>query len=96
MASLKEHTDEQLNYHRICFVTTDILAGLREIFKQEWGKLYKSTKGEWKDEPRNGMDFYNEESLRNKKKKRSSSGHYKKRKQRGMGLYNAFLRYPFL
>ena len=63
MASLKEHTDEQLNYHRICFVTTDILAGLREIFKQEWGKLYKSTKGEWKDEPRNGMDFYNEESL---------------------------------
>ena len=68
MASLKEHTDEQLNYHRICFVTTDILAGLREIFKQEWGKLYKSTKGEWKDEPRNGMDFYNGESPRNQKR----------------------------
>ena len=69
MASLNEHTYEQLNYYRIFFVTTDILAeGLREIFKQEWDKLYKSTKGEWKDEPRNGMDFYNEESLRNTKR----------------------------
>ena len=69
MASLKEYTDEQLNYYRICYVTTDILAeGLREIFKQEWDKLYKTTKGEWKDEPRNGMDFYNEESPRNKKR----------------------------
>ena len=66
MASLNEYTDEQLNYYRICCVTTDILAeGLREIFKQEWDKLYKSTKGEWKDEPRNGMDFYNGESPRN-------------------------------
>ena len=69
MASSNEYTDEQLNYYRICHVTTDILAeGLREIFKQEWDKLYKSTKGEWKDEPRNGMDFYNGESPRNQKR----------------------------
>ena len=69
MASLNEYTDEQLNYYRICCVTTDILAeGLREIFKQEWDKLYKTTKGEWKDEPRNGMDFYNGESPRNQKR----------------------------
>ena len=69
MTSLNEYTDEQLNYYRICCVTTDILAeGLREIFKQEWDKLYKSTKGEWKDEPRNGMDFYNGESPRNQKR----------------------------
>ena len=69
MASLKEYTDEQLNYYRICYVTTDILAeGLRVIFKQEWDKLYKTTKGEWKDEPRNGMDFYNGESPRNQKR----------------------------
>ena len=69
MASLNEYTDEQLNYYRICYVTTDILAeGLREIFKQEWDKLYKTTKGEWKDEPRNGMDFYNGESPRNQKR----------------------------
>ena len=69
MASLNEYTDEQLNYYRICCVTTDILAeGLREIFKQEWDKLYKTTTGEWKDEPRNGMDFYNRESPRNQKR----------------------------
>ena len=69
MASSNEYTDEQLNYYRICYVTTDILAeGLREIFKQEWDKLYKSTKGEWKDEPRNGMDFYNGESPRNQRR----------------------------
>ncbi|XP_073259131.1 uncharacterized protein [Porites lutea] len=69
MASSQEFTDEQLNYYRICYLTTDILAeGLREIFKQEWDKLYKSAKGEWKDEPRNGMDFYNGESPRNKKR----------------------------
>ena len=69
MASSKEYTDEQLNYYRICYLTTDILAeGLRQIFKQEWDKLYKSTKGEWKDEPRNGMDFYNGESPRNHKR----------------------------
>ena len=69
MASSQEYTDEQLNYYRICYLTTDILAqGLREIFKQEWDKLYKSTKGEWKDEPRNGMDFNKGESSRNKKK----------------------------
>ena len=69
MASSQEYTDEQLNYYRICYLTTDILAeGLREIFKQEWDKLYKSTKGEWKDEPRNGIDFCKGESSRNKKK----------------------------
>ena len=69
MTSLNEYTDEQLNYYRICCVTTYILAeGLREIFKQEWDKLYKTTKGEWKDEPRNGMDFYNGESPRNQKR----------------------------
>ena len=69
MASLNEYTDEQLNYYRICYLTTDVLAeGLREIFAQEWDKLYKSTKGEWKDKLRNGIDFYNGESPRNKKR----------------------------
>ena len=69
MALLKEYTKEQLNYFRICYATTDILAeGLREIFKQEWDKQHKLTKGEWKDEPRNGMDFYNGESARNQRR----------------------------
>ncbi len=64
-----EYTEEQLNYYRICYVTTDILTeGLRTIFKQEWDNRYKTTLGEWKDEPRNGMDFYNGESPRNQKR----------------------------
>ncbi|KAL9959596.1 hypothetical protein ACROYT_G032931 [Oculina patagonica] len=62
-----EYTEEQLNYYRICYVTTDILTEeLRTIFKQEWDSRYKATKGEWKDESRNGMDFYNGESPKNK------------------------------
>ena len=68
MALSTEYTSEQ-NYSRIFHATTVILAeGLREIFKQEWDNQYKSTKGEWKDDPRNGMDFYNGESSRNRKR----------------------------
>ena len=62
-------TDEQMNYFRICFVVTDLLPeALREIFKREWDKLYKSTKGEWRNTPQNGMDFYNGEFPQNKKR----------------------------
>ena len=61
MASSKEYTDEHVNYYRICHLTTD-------IFKQEWYKLYQTTEGEWKDEPRNGIDFYNGESPRNQRR----------------------------
>ena len=69
MATATEYTADQLNYYRICFVTTDILAeGLRSIFKQEWDKRYKTTKGEWKDEPRNGKKFFNAESPRNQRR----------------------------
>ncbi len=69
MATATEYSADQLNYYRICFVTTDILAdGLRAIFKQVWDKRYIKTKGEWKDEPQNGMDFYNAESRRNQKR----------------------------
>ena len=69
MSISKGYSKEQLNYFRICYATTDILTeGLREIFKQEWDKQHKLTKGEWKDEPRNGMDFYNGESARNQRR----------------------------
>lgn len=69
MACAAEYNDEQLNYYRICYLTTDILAeGLRTIFKQEWDNRYKATKGEWKDEPWNGLDFYNGESPRNQRR----------------------------
>ena len=63
MATATKYTTEQLNYYRICYVATDILpGGLPSIFKQEWDNRYTATLGEWKDEPRNGMDFYNAES----------------------------------
>ena len=64
-----EYTNEQLNYFRVCYVTSDIIvASLREIFKQEWDNQYRSTKGEWKDEPQNGIDFYNGESPPNQRR----------------------------
>ncbi|XP_044174576.1 uncharacterized protein LOC114947487 [Acropora millepora] len=66
MAPGSEYTEEQLNYYRICCITTDELTdGLRTIFKQEWDNRYATTRGEWKDEAKNGQDFENEESLRN-------------------------------
>ena len=69
MATATEFSDEQLNYFRICYITTDVLAeGLRTIFKQEWDNRYRTTLGEWKDEPRNGLDFYNGESPRNQRR----------------------------
>ena len=69
MSISQEYSKEQLNYFRICYATTDILnEGLRKVFKQEWDKQHKFTKGEWKDEPRNGMDFYNGESARNQRR----------------------------
>ena len=65
MATATEYTTEQLNYYRVCYVATDILPeGLRSIFKQEWDNRYTATMGEWVDEPRNGMNFYNAESPR--------------------------------
>ncbi|XP_020623062.1 uncharacterized protein LOC110060621 [Orbicella faveolata] len=64
-----EFTEEQLNYYRICYVATDIITeGLRSIFKQEWDNRYKTTLGEWKDEPKNGMDFKNGESPGNQRR----------------------------
>ncbi|CAH3168962.1 unnamed protein product [Pocillopora meandrina] len=65
-----EYSKEQLNYYRICYVVTDVLTdGLRIIFKQEWDNRYgTTTSGEWKDEPRNGVDFKNKESAQNQKK----------------------------
>ena len=69
MAASQEFSKEQLNYYRICYVTTDILTeGLRSLFKQEWDNRYKVTLGEWKDDPKSGMDFYNAESPRNQRR----------------------------
>ncbi|XP_022778206.1 uncharacterized protein LOC111319731 isoform X1 [Stylophora pistillata] len=72
MATAPEYTNEQLNYFRVCHLVTNIIAeGLRAIFKQEWDGRYKTTLGEWKDEPQNGLDFKNSESPR---KQRARTG----------------------
>ena len=69
MTAAKEYTEEQLNYFKICHVTTNILTeGLRIIFKQEWDSLYRTTLGEWRDDPSNGTKFYNKESPRNQRR----------------------------
>ena len=59
-----EYSQEQLNYFRFCYVAFNLVpAGLRQILKQEWDFLYKTTlRGEWIDSPQNGRDFYNRES----------------------------------
>ncbi|XP_067053052.1 uncharacterized protein [Acropora muricata] len=68
---MAEYTEEQLNFFRVCFITTNELTdGLRTIFKQEWDNRYKTTLGEWKDEAKNGQDFKNGESTAKQKKKR--------------------------
>ncbi|CAH3127826.1 unnamed protein product, partial [Porites lobata] len=65
MAS-KVYSEEQLNYFRVCHIATDILpVALRLLFKQEWDNRYKTTLGEWKDTPQNGLDFKNGESADN-------------------------------
>ena len=67
MATALEYSAEQLNFYRICYVVTDVLTeGLRIIFKQEWDNRYWRTWGKWKDQPNNGLDFWNGESSRNR------------------------------
>ena len=66
---MAEYTEEQLNFFRVCFITTNELTdGLRTIFKQEWDNRYKTTLGEWKDEAKNGQDFKNGESTAKQKR----------------------------
>ena len=69
MATGSEYTEEQLNFFRVCFITTNELTdGLRTIFKQEWDNRYATTPGKWKDEAKSGQDFKNVESPRNQAK----------------------------
>ena len=65
----KIFSEEQLNYFRVCHIATDILPqALRFLFKQEWDNRYKTTFGEWKDTPQNGLDFNNGESPANQRR----------------------------
>ena len=63
------YTSEQLNYFRLCFVVFNLIPeGLRKLFKQEWDIRYKATQGEWKDTRENGLDFFSNESPRNRRR----------------------------
>ena len=59
-----EYCQEQLNYFRLCYVAFNLVpVGLRQIFKNEWDFRYQTTLlGEWHDMPKNGSDFYKNES----------------------------------
>ncbi|CAH3174978.1 unnamed protein product, partial [Porites lobata] len=65
-----EYSQEQLNYFRLCYIVFNLVpVGLRQIFKQEWDFLYRTTlRGEWKDSPQNGRDFYNRETKASRKR----------------------------
>ena len=61
------YTTEQLNYFRICYIAFNLVPkGLRQVFKQEWDFRYKPNLGEWKDTPKNGLDFKKNESRKSR------------------------------
>lgn len=67
-----EYTNEELNFFRICYITTNIVTeGLRHVFKEEWNRKYELLLGHWSDTAKNGHDFYSRETpvsrKRNKK-----------------------------
>ena len=68
-ARLREYSNEELNYFRICHVSTSILPkALRTVFKHEWDTRYKTSLGQWLNTAKNAFDFYNGESLVNQRK----------------------------
>ena len=67
--SSKEYTPEELNYFRVCYITTNIIReGLRILFKQEWDRCHSKTLGAWQDTAKNGLDFFNNESKKSRRK----------------------------
>ena len=67
--SSKEYTPEELNYFRVCYITTNIIReGLRILFKQEWDRRHSKTLGAWQDTAKNGLDFFNNESKKSRRK----------------------------
>ena len=68
-----EYKGEQLNYFRICYIAFNLVPeGLRKIFKREWDFRYNTYKTRWhgerKDTPKNGLDFYRNESPKSHRK----------------------------
>ena len=65
----KEYTEEELNYFRVCYITTHIIReGLKELFKREWDRHHSPRFGLWQDTARNGQDFFRMESKKSRSK----------------------------
>ena len=69
MMSDQEYSLEELNYFRVCYITTNIIRdGLHSVFKQEWDRVHGWRLGPWQDTARNGQDFFNMESMRSRRR----------------------------
>ena len=65
----KEYSEEELNYFRVCYITTHIIReGLKELFKREWNRHHSPRFGLWQDTARNGQDFFRMESKKSRSK----------------------------
>ena len=83
----KEYTEEELNYFRVCYITTHIIReGLKELFKREWNRHYSPRFGLWQDTAKNGQDFFRMESKKSRSKKFKTLDYHSKWKHRRMGL----------
>ena len=65
----KEYSEKELNYFRVCYITTHIIReGLNELFKREWNRHHSHRFGLWQDTARNGQDFFRMESKKSRSK----------------------------
>ena len=65
----KVFTLEELNYFRVCYITSNIIRdGLQSVFKEEWDRIYGYRLGPWEDTAKNGQDFFDMESPRSRNK----------------------------
>ena len=65
----KVFTLGELNYFRICYITTNIIRdGLQSVFKQEWDRIHGWKLGPWEDTAKNGQNFFDMESSRSRNK----------------------------
>ena len=69
VAKSKVYSNVELNYFRICHVTTNILPrALRTVLKQEWDSRYKALHGDSLSTSKNATDFYTGELKENQRK----------------------------
>ncbi|XP_073245965.1 uncharacterized protein [Porites lutea] len=65
----QEYKLEELNFFRICYITTSIIRdGLETLFKQEWDRVYGGSLGTWRDTAKNGQALFNMESPRSRQR----------------------------